>query len=104
MNLNKLTRSFHEFCARCLNSILGPTQSYRVNECACAAGKPALPRNGARRPECSYDYDVIVVGGGAGGATFAYACARAGKSVLVLERGDKHHADQPLSRRKGDAH
>src|SRR5271166_4540793 len=34
-----------------------------------------------------YDCDVIVVGGGAGGATFAYACARAGKSVLVLERG-----------------
>ncbi len=34
-----------------------------------------------------FDYDVIVVGGGAGGATFAYACARAGKSVLVLERG-----------------
>jgi choline dehydrogenase-like flavoprotein len=37
-----------------------------------------------------YDYDVIVVGGGAGGATFAYACARAGKSVLVLERGTKY--------------
>ena len=34
-----------------------------------------------------FDYDVIVVGGGAGGATFAYACARSGKSVLVLERG-----------------
>jgi choline dehydrogenase-like flavoprotein len=43
-----------------------------------------------RRQEAgvSFDYDVIVVGGGAGGATFAYACARAGKSVLVLERGD----------------
>ena len=37
-----------------------------------------------------YDYDVIVVGGGAGGATFAYACARAGKSVLVLERGQQY--------------
>jgi choline dehydrogenase-like flavoprotein len=36
-----------------------------------------------------FDYDVIVVGGGAGGATFAYACARAGKSVLVLERGKR---------------
>ena len=34
-----------------------------------------------------YDGDVIVVGGGAGGATFAYACARAGNSVLLLERG-----------------
>jgi choline dehydrogenase-like flavoprotein len=34
-----------------------------------------------------YDFDVIVVGSGAGGGTFAYACARAGKSVLLLERG-----------------
>jgi choline dehydrogenase-like flavoprotein len=42
-----------------------------------------------------YDYDVIVVGGGAGGATFAYACARAGKSVLVLERGDRYIAESP---------
>jgi choline dehydrogenase-like flavoprotein len=36
-----------------------------------------------------YDCDLIVVGSGAGGATLAYACARAGKSVLVLERGRK---------------
>jgi choline dehydrogenase-like flavoprotein len=42
-----------------------------------------------------YDYDVIVVGGGAGGATFAYACASAGKSVLVLERGDPNPSSGP---------
>jgi choline dehydrogenase-like flavoprotein len=42
-----------------------------------------------------YDYDVIVVGSGAGGATFAAACARAGKSVLLLERGDRFSADGP---------
>ncbi len=42
-----------------------------------------------------YDFDVIVVGGGAGGATFAYACARAGKSVLVLERGNRDLATSP---------
>jgi choline dehydrogenase-like flavoprotein len=42
-----------------------------------------------------YDYDVIVIGGGAGGATFAYACARAGKSVLVLERGNRYIANGP---------
>jgi choline dehydrogenase-like flavoprotein len=42
-----------------------------------------------------YDFDVIVVGGGAGGATFAHACARAGKSVLVLERGERHHYGGP---------
>jgi len=41
------------------------------------------------------DFDVIVVGGGAGGATFAYACARAGKSVLVLERGNRYTATSP---------
>jgi choline dehydrogenase-like flavoprotein len=39
-----------------------------------------------------YDADVIVVGSGAGGATLAYACARAGKSVLLLERGHPYAA------------
>jgi choline dehydrogenase-like flavoprotein len=36
-----------------------------------------------------FDYDLIVVGSGAGGGTFAQACARAGKAVLLLERGRK---------------
>jgi choline dehydrogenase-like flavoprotein len=52
-----------------------------------------------------HDCDVIVIGSGAGGATFAYACARAGKSVLLLERGRKyplldpttHHNHSPLT-------
>jgi choline dehydrogenase-like flavoprotein len=43
-----------------------------------------------------YDADVIVVGSGAGGATLAYACARAGKSVLLLERGNPYAAS-PLA-------
>jgi choline dehydrogenase-like flavoprotein len=34
-----------------------------------------------------FDCDVSVVGGGAGGATLAYACALQGKTVLLLERG-----------------
>jgi choline dehydrogenase-like flavoprotein len=34
-----------------------------------------------------FDADVIVIGSGAGGGTFAYACAREGKRVLVVERG-----------------
>jgi choline dehydrogenase-like flavoprotein len=46
-------------------------------------------------PEMVYDCDVIVVGSGAGGATLAYACARAGKSVLLLERGPKYLLEQP---------
>src|SRR5262249_53011173 len=37
-------------------------------------------------PSLAYDADVIVIGSGAGGATFAYACARAGTSVLLLQR------------------
>ena len=49
----------------------------------------------------SYDADVIVVGSGAGGATLAHACARAGKSVLVLERGHRvappaHHDERAM--------
>ncbi|HZZ82067.1 MAG TPA: GMC family oxidoreductase [Gemmataceae bacterium] len=34
-----------------------------------------------------YDCDVLVIGSGAGGGVLAYACAKAGKSVLLLERG-----------------
>jgi choline dehydrogenase-like flavoprotein len=40
------------------------------------------------------DGDVIVVGSGAGGATFAYACAQAGKRVLLLERGQQYRPDE----------
>jgi choline dehydrogenase-like flavoprotein len=43
-----------------------------------------------------FDCDVIVVGSGAGGATFAYGCAKAGKSVLLLERGPKYVLPQPV--------
>lgn len=52
--------------------------------------------NGARRAALTVvpaplapprDCDVLVVGSGAGGSTFAYACARAGKSVVLVERG-----------------
>jgi choline dehydrogenase-like flavoprotein len=42
----------------------------------------------------TYDADVLVVGSGAGGATFAYACARAGKRVLLIERGRKHPPEE----------
>src|SRR5262245_58756565 len=61
-----------------------------------ACRRQAAPSAGRRREaRVQYDFDVIVVGGGAGGATFAYACARAGQSVLVLERGDRHPSDAP---------
>jgi len=33
-------------------------------------------------------YDVIVIGTGAGGGTFAHRIAPSGKRVLLLERGD----------------
>ena len=33
-------------------------------------------------------YDVIIIGSGAGGGTLAYRLASTGKRILVLERGD----------------
>jgi choline dehydrogenase-like flavoprotein len=33
-------------------------------------------------------YDVIVIGTGAGGGTLAHTLARSGKSILMLERGN----------------
>ena len=34
------------------------------------------------------EYDVIIVGSGAGGGTLAHRLAPSGKRVLILERGD----------------
>jgi len=34
------------------------------------------------------DYDIITVGGGLGGASFAKAMAERGARVLVVERGE----------------
>ena len=46
------------------------------------------------------DADILVIGSGAGGGTFAYACARAGKKVLLLERGQKYpRTDRPHEER-----
>jgi choline dehydrogenase-like flavoprotein len=45
------------------------------------------------------DCDVIVVGSGAGGATLAYACAKAGKSVRLLERGRKYPVEDAANER-----
>ncbi len=36
----------------------------------------------------SNDYDVIIIGSGAGGGTLAYRLAPSGLRVLILERGD----------------
>jgi choline dehydrogenase-like flavoprotein len=47
----------------------------------------------------AFECDVIVVGGGAGGATFAHACARAGKSVLLFERGGNSSPGADLDER-----
>ena len=34
-------------------------------------------------------FDAVIIGSGAGGAPIAYTLAKAGKSVLVLEKGPK---------------
>ncbi len=34
------------------------------------------------------NYDIIIIGSGAGGATLAYKLAPSGKKILILERGD----------------
>jgi choline dehydrogenase-like flavoprotein len=34
-----------------------------------------------------FDFDLVVIGSGAGGGTFAHACSKAGKNVLLIERG-----------------
>ena len=36
----------------------------------------------------SENYDVIIIGSGAGGGTLAYDLADSGKRILLLERGD----------------
>jgi len=43
------------------------------------------------------EWDVIVVGAGMGGATFGWAMARAGRSVLFLERGRNLLGDDRLA-------
>src|SRR5262245_14264261 len=40
-----------------------------------------------------YDCDVMVIGSGAGGGTFASACTRLGKRVLLVERGERPPVD-----------
>jgi len=35
-----------------------------------------------------YQFDVIIIGTGAGGGTLAYHLAPSGKRILILERGD----------------
>lgn len=44
-------------------------------------------KNQIKTKNPSKDYDVIIVGSGAGGGTAAYALAKAGKRVLIIERG-----------------
>ncbi|MDR2124018.1 MAG: FAD-dependent oxidoreductase [Desulfovibrio sp.] len=47
-----------------------------------------MPRPYLHKENTMADYDAIVVGAGLAGSTAAYCMAKAGLSVLVLERGD----------------
>lgn len=39
-------------------------------------------------PTLKSEYDIVVIGSGAGGATFAQEVAETGKSILIIERGE----------------
>ena len=49
------------------------------------------------REAADKELDVIIVGAGMGGATFGWAMARAGRSVLFLERGRNLLGDDRLA-------
>src|SRR5215472_17812219 len=58
-------------------------------------GGRVYPRRGdASRPSdddggrMTENYDVVIIGSGAGGGTLAYDLADSGKNILLLERGD----------------
>jgi monoamine oxidase len=58
-----------------------------VNEIAAKLGEVGLPAPVAEL--ATRDWDAIVVGGGHNGLTAAAYLARAGRSVLVLERRER---------------
>ena len=53
----------------------------------------------------SFNYEVIVVGSGAGGAMAAYTLTKAGRKVLLLEAGRDYDPkkETPMFKRKGEA-
>src|SRR5262249_23442680 len=50
-------------------------------------GDASRPADDDRGP-MTENYDVIIIGSGAGGGTLAYTLAESGKNILLLERGD----------------
>src|SRR5262249_17534704 len=61
---------------------------------ACPGGHVYPRRGDAPRPSggdggrMSENYDVIIIGSGAGGGTLAHSLAGSGKNILLLERGN----------------
>ena len=67
---------------------LGRRRRRRPAHLARPAGPDDARPAHLRRTHMTDDYDVIIVGSGAGGGTLAHRLAPSGKRVLILERGD----------------
>jgi choline dehydrogenase-like flavoprotein len=60
----------------------------QIAQTICATGHaPTIKCSAVRQRKLMNEYDVIIIGSGAGGGTLAHKLAPSGKRILILERG-----------------